>query len=158
MITRRLPPVAVLLGLGGLIPFVGCGLVALWSRDPVLATRLLQALVAYGAVILSFLGAVHWGFAMADESRLAATPRLVLGVLPAIFGWIALLVLQQGQADAALAILALAFGSVLVVEQRASSRGLMPPRYINLRWVLTIVVVATLIAVLMVRVGERLHA
>ena len=92
---------------------------------------------------------------MMDEAAIAVALRLSLGVLPAIIGWIAMLVLQQGQADAAIAILVIAFGFVIVFEQRASSRGLMPQRYILLRWALTV----TVVAVLVVRVGDlHLHA
>ncbi|MEJ0016598.1 MAG: DUF3429 domain-containing protein [Acetobacteraceae bacterium] len=51
---------AILLTLLGLVPFVGCGLGALGS-DPVTATRMLDALISYAAIMLAFAGAVHWG-------------------------------------------------------------------------------------------------
>src|SRR5436305_1221239 len=84
VMNRPLPPIAMLLGIAGLIPFVVCGLGALAAPRPD-AERSLWALIAYGAVILAFLGGVHWGFGL-DE---AASPpaniqraRFGLGVLP----------------------------------------------------------------------------
>ena len=53
--TRKLPSIALLLGIGGLIPFVVCSLGALANPPPNDALSLL-ALIAYGAVILAFLG------------------------------------------------------------------------------------------------------
>ena len=44
------------------------------------------SLVAYGASIVSFLGAIHWGFAMQQ----VAPNRLLLlwGVIPSLLGWL----------------------------------------------------------------------
>jgi Protein of unknown function (DUF3429) len=81
------------LGYGGLIPFVGLAS-AIWFLDPADRSRSMAALLGYGATILSFLGAIHWGFAMRDAS---APPRslLVWGVLPSLLAWAALLVGPQ---------------------------------------------------------------
>jgi hypothetical protein len=125
-----LPHPAPLLGLAGLLPFAGLLALALLGpegwRAPVLG-----GLAAYGAVILSFLGAVHWGFALrAPAPEAAATlPRLALGVLPSILAWIALLVpLAPG-----LALLAMGIAGTAVVEERAAAAGLMPAGYFRLR-------------------------
>ena len=56
----RLPPLALLLGVGGLVPFLACGLGSVTAGGAVPADRALLALVEYAAIILSFLGAVHW--------------------------------------------------------------------------------------------------
>ena len=49
------------LGYGGLLPF---GALALLLLDGARSALWWPALLAYGAVILSFVGALHWGFAM----------------------------------------------------------------------------------------------
>ena len=158
-ITRRLPALAVLLGLGGLIPFLACGFGAVWLRDEVQATELLAALIAYGAVILSFLGAVHWGLALEDQIGIADRARLLLGVLPALIGWAALVALFVQVPMASLAILAMGFLVVMAVEHRAAQRGLMPRGYAALRWLLTTIVVLDLAAVLVIRlVGLHLRS
>lgn len=83
------PMFAQLLGYSGLIPFLGLSAAA-WMVRGAWQAQLLYALLAYGATILSFLGAVHWGLALRDP---AAPPRFLLlwGVVPSLLAWIALL-------------------------------------------------------------------
>ena len=77
------------LGYSGLIPFVGLAL-AVWLQDPPDRSRSLSALQGYGATILSFLGAIHWGLAMREASG-QPTGWLVWGVTPGLVAWVALL-------------------------------------------------------------------
>ena len=79
-------PIALWLGYAGLIPFVA-GAVLAWlpqtGSQPVVAA----ALSAYAAVIVSFLGGIHWGIGFRD-----GMPRLFLwGVLPSLVAAVALL-------------------------------------------------------------------
>jgi hypothetical protein len=46
-------------------------------------------LLAYGATIVSFLGAIHWGFAMQQGSP--SRQLLVWGVIPSLLGWMSVL-------------------------------------------------------------------
>jgi hypothetical protein len=76
------------LGLGGLLPFLlGAG--GLWALPPEWAGLAATALLTYAAVIVSFLGGIHWGLAM----RQAQPPRgwLIWGVLPGLLAWAGLL-------------------------------------------------------------------
>ena len=144
--TRSLPSIAMLLGLGGLIPFVVCGLGALANPPPNDALSLL-ALIAYGALILAFLGGVHWGFgldAAGSPSAAVQRRRFGLGVLPSLFGWVSLLLAFVGYTRIALALLVLSFILVTVTEARASRAGYLPRGYMGLRWVLSAVVVVVL--------------
>ena len=61
-LAQALPRHVAWLGYGGLLPFVG--LAALAGFDPHHLLAWSDALVGYGAVILSFIGALHWGVAM----------------------------------------------------------------------------------------------
>lgn len=83
-------PWARRLGDGGLIPFVGLA-AALWMSPPSAASLASLALLGYGATIVSFLGAVHWGLAMREGSS-ASTASLLWGVTPCLLGWAALMV------------------------------------------------------------------
>lgn len=126
-----LPAPARLLGTAGLIPFMGLAIAA-WAGWPPAA----PALAAYGATILAFLGAVHWGLALrapASEQG-AGTARYALGVLPALLAWVALVVppLQAGLVLLALGILATA-----VLETLGARAGLVPWHYLRLRWLLS---------------------
>ena len=153
----RLPLLAIVLGLGGLIPFVACAVGILVFPADVPVPRLVQALISYGAVILSFLGAVHWGLALAGGPGGTATAlrayrsRLILGVLPALVGWAALLIPLVAAPLASLLLLLLGFGLTALAEMRAAQQALMPPGYMGLRWLLTAVVMLCLLAVLLAR-------
>jgi len=160
---RRLPPVAIALGIAGLTPFLVCGwgTLALPSPD---SERFLAALLAYGAVILAFLGAVHWGFvlespepdAMASLTR-KDRPRLVLGVLPALIGWAALLMPLLLSAEAGLAVLIVGHVATVIMEAQLRRRALVPPGYMWLRWGLSVVTIVVLVTVLTLRlVGAKI--
>ena len=77
------------LGFGGLIPFVVLA-VTLWLAPP--GGRLLGAvsLLGYGAIIASFLGAIHWGLVM-REGPAQPVPSVLWGVVPSLLGWVALM-------------------------------------------------------------------
>lgn len=79
----------VWLGYGGLVPFAGLALL-IWLMPTHLQPFIALALLAYGALIASFLGGLHWGtgFLMGD-----AAPRMqfVWGVTPSLLGWLAML-------------------------------------------------------------------
>ena len=151
--TRPLPPFAIVLGIAGLAPFVLCSLGAL-SLESDGSTRSLLALVAYGATILAFLGGVHWGFAL-DGSGVATQrvqrARFGLGVLPSLIGWAAMLVTFIGLPTPGLLVLTAGFIATTAVEGQAARRGLMPQRYMWLRWGLSVVVVVCLVSVILIR-------
>lgn len=125
-----LPAPARLLGPAGLIPFFGLA-VGAWLGSAWAA----PALAAYGATILAFLGAVHWGLALRapPAERDADWARLGLGVVPALIGWVALL-LPLG---VGLLLLAGAILAAAGVEAAASDRGWVPRSYMRLRWALS---------------------
>jgi hypothetical protein len=78
------------LGLGYLavLPFVVCAALV-WTGGVELRARASIALLAYAAVVVSFIGAIHWGIAF---SRVApATSLFVWGVAPAIVAWLSML-------------------------------------------------------------------
>ena len=125
-----LPRLARHLGLAGLIPFLAGGVgVALGFSS------LAFPLAAYGATILAFLGAVHWGLALrAPAAEVGATwPRLGLGVVPQLVGWVALLL----PIGAGLALVAAGLLVTAAMETLAARRGLLPWDYLRLRWLLS---------------------
>jgi hypothetical protein len=150
---RPLPPIAIALGLAGLVPFVACGLAA---ANPG-GIQAALALVAYGAVILSFLGGVHWGFALAEPDGRRERTRFCLGVVPSLVGWAAVLLTIVLGPDTGIVLLIAGFIALTVVEARARQAGLIPAGYMWLRWVLSAVVILTLVSALLLRLtGARL--
>jgi hypothetical protein len=80
-------PLAWRLGHAGLLPFAG-GALLLWLVRPDVHPYVALALSGYAAVILSFLGGIHWGLAMRAASP-APTPWLVWGIVPSLVAWVA---------------------------------------------------------------------
>lgn len=132
------PGIVKMLGAGGLLTFVTIA-AALWVAPPSHNAWLATALIAYGAVILSFMGAVHWGLAIGSDRR-DRNALYVLGVLPALTGWFATML----SPPAALSALAIAFAAVPALDRMAIEKGLAPPWYRRLRRPLTAAVVASL--------------
>jgi Protein of unknown function (DUF3429) len=84
-----LPVTARRLGAAGLLPF-GAGALLVWLvSDQEAHGFVAQALSVYAALILSFLGGIHWGLAFRHEQP--PTPLLVWGVLPSLLAWPAVL-------------------------------------------------------------------
>jgi hypothetical protein len=148
----RMPLLAILLSVLGLVPFIVCGLAAL-GPDPVTSERMLSALIGYAAVILAFAGGIHWGFELQSRQRDAflRRSRLGLGVVPPLAGWIALLLPLAMPPWVSLVVLIAAYIAAVLVEREAGKRDLLPPRYLWLRWGFTLVAAAMMITVLTLR-------
>ena len=122
-------------------PFAGLAFAGLFAGSP-LDEQAGSALAAYGAVILSFLGGVQWGLAIANgpDGSAMFSRRLGMSVVPSLLGWVALLLpISPG-----LLMLALAFGLVLLVDLRSTRHPETPIWYPRLRWPLTSAVVLSL--------------
>lgn len=127
----RIPTVALTLGLAGLIPFVGAALLSLTgTRFADIATT---ALVAYGAVILSFLGGVRWGAVLHDPPALAKFGPLTWSILPSLLAWVALLLPPSPSITLLLAGLV---GQYLL-DRKGTHTNQLPAWYLRLRTLLT---------------------
>jgi hypothetical protein len=151
--------IAVFISIAGLVPFLALGATVLLS--PLEAQTAIEVLVCYGAVILSFLGAVHWGFALRDTAHpvngvplapavLGAERQLLMfGVIPAIIAWVALTVMLHFNAPSfALFLLLAGFFITIVVETIGRGRGVVAANYLALRWGVSVVVLVVLLIVL----------
>ncbi len=149
---KPLPPLAPILGIAGILPFAAFSIAAVGAA-PDSALTATRGLVGYGAVILAFLGGVHWGFTL-DEPELAryVRVRLTLGVVPSLIGWAAILASLVSEPALGLAILVAGFIATIVIEWRGHRLGLVPGGYMLMRWGISVVVIALLVAVLVVRV------
>lgn len=147
---RAAPPAALWPGLAGLLPFVG-GVVGLWIGPTTFAPWLWKALIAYGAIILTFVGAIHWGIALGlphggDTDPSNATIAFGYGwsVLPALLGWLAILV----PAGLALVLLVAGFAAQLFIDARIAAAHRLPAWYLALRLLLTAAVITCLLLAL----------
>ncbi|OBZ69322.1 hypothetical protein A0H81_10949 [Grifola frondosa] len=110
------------------------------NLDPGVAITLLdQALnfqVTYGAVMLSFLGALHWGFEFAGYGGHQGYPRLFLGAAPVVFGWSTLALAPMESLIAQW----IGFTALWWADLRATSAGWTPAWYSQYRFYLSILV------------------
>jgi hypothetical protein len=151
--------IAVLISLAGLVPFLVLGATVLLS--PVEAKTAIEGLISYGAVILSFTGAVHWGFALRDTAHPvngeplapavlgAERQLLIFGIVPAIIGWVALALMLHFRATSlALFVLLAGFFITIVIETIGRGRGVVAANYLLLRWAVSVVVLVVFLVVL----------
>ena len=142
----RIPTAPLALGLAGLIPFVWGAAstlnpdLALWGTQA-LGPRFVGPYIQlyYGAIILSFMSGVLWGFATKAEGGRAAT-GYVLSVIPALWAFF----MTGGGPVAAGTNLIFGFAGLLVLDAAFVAWGLTPPWWMRLRILLTAVVVACL--------------
>ncbi|WP_420410913.1 DUF3429 domain-containing protein [Roseibium sp.] len=127
----------------GLVPFVVLALAAVFLPADSQPTAL-HAQQLYGAVILSFLGGIYWGWELAIayvQTKPVSSTRLVIGVLPSIFGWFALLLPGIYPAFA----LSACFCGCLGYDLWRTNRHLAPRWYPALRIPVTVAVLVALI-------------
>jgi Protein of unknown function (DUF3429) len=107
--------IATLLGNLGLVPFFVLALLA-WPWSGPVAVRVELALAGYAAVILSFLGAVHWGLALASPglNKAQSWNAFGWGVIPSLLGWLAVLMLMLGVPSAVVFVFLI--GDLLLVR------------------------------------------
>lgn len=76
------------LGYAGLLPFVGMALLLWVLPEPDLQIWVATAMASYGALIVSFLGGIHWGAAWHTDG---AHRHAIWGIVPSLLGWLGVL-------------------------------------------------------------------
>ena len=134
----RLNTTAEVVSYAGMAPFVLC-LVGIALLPDYEAREIAQRIdISYGAVVLAFIGAVHWGLALAGRMSWRAV-RVGGAIVPAVFGAAAsVLGGQRG-----LALLVVGFGIFWLYEHRVVGNEL-PAAYLSLRRNLSLAVCAVL--------------
>lgn len=136
-----IPTPFVVLGAGGLIPFIA-GASAAWFGPRGDYAVVLFWLAGYAMVILSFVGALHWAVAMMDpratDGELWATAGW--SVLPALLAWATLAL----PTVTALRLMAGMFVLQLAMDRRLAWRYPVPAWFLRLRIALTTVAAACL--------------
>ena len=157
---QEVPKEATFLGLSGLIPYVTTSATTLFLAYDVKhihshgvgyifneqqATTMLSYLeplqIGYGAVILSFLGAIHWGLEFAKFGGSSPYTRYGLGVMATIIAWPTVFMPY----DYALLAQFGGFVAMYFADARITSRGWAPRWYTTYRFILTFVVGASIV-------------
>ena len=143
---------ASILGYSGTIPFISLAVILLLANasftTPAASALAASALHIYGAIILSFLGGLHWG-------RIACNPDikpsdkwfLIYSVIPSLIGWSSYLLADIWQ-DAALILIA-GFIISYVIDIRFIKLGAWQSWMKPLRTNLTLIVCFSLTVLLL---------
>ena len=142
---RPLPQLAWILGYVGVLP-VFLLTIALLIKLPVAGIRLDWLLAAYASVIVSFLGAVHWGVVLAMQEKLnERDTQLLLGysISPAVVAWLLMLCPIKVTLVGMAILVVLAYAAdVLLLFRRVG----LESDYAKLRLHLTVIVTLLLFA------------
>ena len=144
---KAIPTSALWLGLAGLLPFLWGAATTLMPQfgltmSGYLGSRFIGPYVQlyYGAIILSFMSGVLWGFATKAEGT-KATGGYILSVLPALWAFF----MTGGGAITASMNLIAGFLGLLLLDWQFWRQGLAPAWWMHLRVLLTAIVVACLL-------------
>lgn len=137
-----IPRAPFLLALAGAIPFFWGALTVLlpgvgaWGLDNI-GARFIGPYVQlfYGAVILSFMSGVLWGFAAKHDYTIG----YVLSVIPALWAFF----MTGGGPTTAAVNLVIGFLAVLLLDWHFWSLGTTPPWWFKLRVIITALVVVS---------------
>ncbi|KAL5529464.1 hypothetical protein ACEPAG_5449 [Sanghuangporus baumii] len=153
-VAKSVPKPAFIFGLLGGVPYIATSATVVYlarqagiaaagfstNIDPGVALTILdQALsiqVTYGAVMLSFLGALHWGMEFAEYGGQKGYSRLLLGAAPVIWGWSTLAL------DPTYALITqwVGFTGLWWADLKATEAGWAPRWYSQYRFYLSILV------------------
>ncbi len=129
-----IPVAPLLIGLAGLVPFWGLALALFAPRlVPWGHAASAIALVIYAALIISFLGGIRWGLAVAAPAQAEVRAHYAVAVAPSLAAW-ALLGLPEPWRLVALGMLALGLGPV---DRGLVASGLAPAWFGRLRIILS---------------------
>ena len=128
---------AYALGYGGAVPFVV--FVAMQWHGYQLIEGGVSLIYFYGSIILSFLGAPHWGYtlAMADKAEIKnLAGRLVIGVVPSLIAFFSILFDELDR----LLIIGSSFIFMYVIDSILFRQENIPNWFLPLRFRLTVIV------------------
>ncbi|KAF1944823.1 hypothetical protein EJ02DRAFT_79237 [Clathrospora elynae] len=161
----EVPREAYYMGLAGTLPYLATSLTTVYlswelnhanagygymisEKNATFILSLVEPLqIGYGASILSFLGAIHWGLEWAGYGGYQGYKRYAIGVVAPAVAWSTLLMPVEG------ALITQFFGFVALyyVDTRATYRGWTPNWYAVYRFVLTMIVGASIVITLIGR-------
>jgi len=146
-----MPKVPFWIGAGGLVPFVVLS-GATWAAPQAYTNMLLNWLTSYAAIIGSFLGAVHWGVALLHPAMTEQDRNVFMtwSIVPAMAGWLSLLMPAKTCLLMLIAIYAIQFGA----DRQLASRFNLSDWYLRLRSSLTPVAILCL-ALPLIQLGRH---
>ena len=136
----KIPIAPLTFGLCGTLPFIFLSL-AIWICAYELKLMALYNLINYSIVILSFVGAIHWGAAMIRED--INYKWYFISIIPALLSWFLIMGFITNYLIIFI-ILMILFLIIFFIDVRAVRNKILPEWYLPLRKVITIIVFLSL--------------
>lgn len=141
-----MPLLPLFLTLAGALPFA-IGVASIHWGWPFTSAYGHALVLTYGATILSFLGGIHWGYAVAasqfpNDTRLSAPRAYILAVTIALVAWGALL-LPDGKL--ALNLMIVTYAWAWFNDWRLAGQRAIPPWFMTLRSAISAIVISLLV-------------
>ena len=149
---RTTPWGALITGAAGLIVFFSFAL-AIAVGSPTIAVNAYLQLIHFSALMLSFIGAIHWGLAIGAQERGVTVPVwwYQASALPMTLGWLTLVLVSP---TAKILLLSLGFLIAFMLDVSVTARHIAPLWHKNFRKFMTIsVLIALAIALWAVRMS-----
>ena len=132
----KTPMAPLIIGLGGTLPFIFLSVV-IWLGSTDLQLIALFNLINYSIIILSFVGAVHWGAAMMRNDIFYR--YYLISIIPAILSWFLIMGFIANYLLIFI-ILMILFLLMFFIDVKAVRNQILPEWYLPLRKVITIIV------------------
>lgn len=101
---------------------------------------LIDAYKIYSAIVLSFLGGIHWGIVLGAKEEVPSSKTLLVSVAAPLIGWIAVFVSEP----MCFALLIVGFAGQGAWDNFAAHNGKLPLWFSKTRMILTIVVIISM--------------
>lgn len=137
----RIPMAALIPGVLGLIPFWGLALLVAMPLD-IPADLAMFALVTYGAIILTFVGAIWWGLAVHAPEGAPRSWMFIWSVIPSLIGWSGVMV--SDVVGIPMIMIGLLMQWALDLAAHRACPSLFAPWILKLRTLLTVAAVIAL--------------
>lgn len=135
----------ILTAASGALPFA---LAAAWAltAEPMLRVMLAEAALAYGAILIGFLGGVRWGAEVARAPHHPSLPRLAAAAAPTLVAFGVLYLARADLMSGALAVIVAGLAQ-LAWDVRSARAGLLPAWTAPVRIALTALASLALLAI-----------
>ena len=132
----KIPTAPLILGLGGTLPFIFLSIV-IWLGSSELKLVALFNLINYAIIILSFIGAIHWGAAMIRKDIFYR--YYLISIMPAFLSWFLIMGFIANYLIIFI-ILMMLFLTMFFIDVKAVRNNILPEWYLPLRKIITIIV------------------
>jgi len=104
------------------------------------SASLIDAYKVYSAIVLSFLGGIHWGIILGSDNDNLSGKTLVIALIAPFIGWVAVFVVEP----LCFALLIVGFAGQGAWDNFSAHRGNLPLWYSKTRMILTLVVILSM--------------